>query len=149
MLLVLIIQIIFGAFVAGLKAGFIMNTYPLMAGSYLHPSIGRAFSEMGVFALTDHMVTVQFMHRNLAIILVAIGIFTWFKFRKNISDVNIRITLNMVVIVFSVQFLLGVLTLIYVVPVWLGVFHQFGAIVLLAVIIHLMHSLKYFSPNLN
>ena len=147
LLIILSVQIIYGAFVAGLKAGFIMNTYPLMAGHFIHPGVGRAISDMGLWALTDNMVVVQFLHRNLAILLVVIGVSVWWKFRRNISDKNIGNTLNLMLIVFAFQFLLGVLTLIYVVPAWLGVLHQFGAIILLAVLVYQIHSLRFFSPE--
>ncbi len=147
LLFLLTAQIIYGAFVAGLKAGFIFNTYPLMAGSYVHPSIWGALSETGASALFDHVVTVQFIHRNLAIFLVGLGVFVWWKFKGNVIDLNIRYTLHVMLLVFALQFLLGVFTLINVVPAWLGVLHQFGAILLLAVLVYLVHSLRYFKPH--
>ena len=149
LLFLLTVQIIYGAFVAGLKAGFILNTYPLMAGSYVHPSIGRALSETGISAIFDHVVTVQFIHRNLAVFLVGLGIYVWWRFRGNVIDRNIRHTLHFMLLIFGLQFLLGVFTLINVVPAWLGVLHQFGAIVLLAILVYLLHSLRYFIPHRN
>ena len=143
LLCILVLQIIYGAFVAGLKAGFILNTYPLMAGHLVHPSIGVALSESGVAALFDHLVTVQFLHRTIALILVLFGIYTWWIFRKHLQVSSIKKSLNLMILAFFIQFLLGVFTLIFVVPVWLGVLHQFGAIALLTILIYQIHTTKY------
>jgi len=145
--ILLTIQIIYGAFVAGLKAGFIINTYPLMAGYLVHPSIGKAFSESGISAMFNHLVTVQFIHRTMALILVLFGTYTWWAFRTKIRTSAVRTSLNLIVITFLCQFILGILTLIYVVPVWLGVLHQFGSIVLLTVLIFQLHSIIYARRN--
>ncbi len=142
LLALLTIQIVYGAFVAGLKAGFIMNTYPLMAGYVIHPSISNAFSEMGLSALTEHIVTVQFIHRTVGLILLVFGIYVWWIFRNRVDSKKLKLSLNLIVYSFLFQFLLGVLTLIYVVPVWLGVLHQFGAIVLLTVLIFQLHETR-------
>lgn len=135
----LTLQIIYGAFVAGLNAGFIVNTFPLMTGSVVHPSIGRAFGEMGLSALTEHLLTVQFIHRYLGKILVVLGLWVWWKYRKSDVSSPLKTALNWTAIVFVGQFLLGVFTLLFVVPVWLGVLHQFGAIVLLTVLVYMLY----------
>lgn len=135
----LTLQIIYGAFVAGLKAGLIMNTFPLMGGQLVHSSIGRTFENMGMLALTEDMVTVQFVHRYLAKILVIAGIVFWWKFRKGDISNSLKRSLNWMMIIFTGQFLLGVFTLLYAVPVWLGVLHQFGAIALLSILVYMRH----------
>lgn len=142
-LLVLVtVQIVYGAFVAGLKAGLILNTFPLMAGEIVHNSIGRAFANMGLAALTEDMVTVQFVHRYLAKILLIAGVFFWWQYRKKDISVSLKKSLNWMTIVFVGQFLLGVFTLLYAVPAWLGVLHQFGAIVLLTVLVYMLHGAR-------
>lgn len=130
LLTVLIIQIIYGAFVAGLNAGFIMNTWPKMGNQWVNDA---------VFALTplwknftEGLAGVQFLHRYIAIILIGIVVYLWFRATKhalsNIQLLSLKILLSIVFF----QFLLGVFTLLYAVPVWLGVVHQVGAFLLLA-----------------
>jgi len=132
------VQLIYGAFVAGLKAGLIMNTFPKMGGQWVHVSMGKALDEMGIAAFTEHIVIVQFIHRYLGKILFVLAIWLWWRFRK-ITEHYIKHALNILAGSVALQFLLGVLTLIYVVPVWLGVLHQFTAIVLLSACVYLIH----------
>ncbi|MFM7900469.1 MAG: COX15/CtaA family protein, partial [Bacteroidota bacterium] len=65
-LVITFIQIIFGAFVAGLKAGLIYNTWPLMGDKFIPDSVHWAVHNMGWHGLIDNMSGVQFVHRNLA-----------------------------------------------------------------------------------
>lgn len=145
----IVLQIIYGAFVAGLKAGYAYNTWPLMGDTLIPSTINYALSSHGIKALTADMSVVQFIHRYLAYIVYFIisGLWIW-AIKKNNRE-NISLTqpqvnaLKFLLIVVNVQFLLGVLTLIYAVPIWLGVLHQVGAFLLFAAGIYLMHCLKY------
>lgn len=142
LLSILTLQIIYGAFVAGLNAGFIVNTFPLMTGAVVHPSIGRALGDMGLSALTEHILTVQFIHRYLGKLLVVLGFWVWWKYWKTDVSGPVKVALNWTALVFAGQFLLGVFTLLFLVPVWMGVLHQFGAIVLLTVLVYMLFRVK-------
>lgn len=138
-LVVLVIQIIYGAFVAGLDAGWIHNHWPLMnEGKFIHETV---FIEQNPTYLNfiEGKSGVQFVHRTLAYVVVGFIVAIWYKTKNmNLTDYQkngVRGLLAMV----GVQFLLGVLTLIYAVPVWLGVVHQVGAFVLLSFMIFTLH----------
>jgi len=131
-LLVLLVQIIYGAFVAGLDAGFIHNFWPMMSeGQFMHETV---YIEKNPFIKNffEGKSGVQFVHRILAYVVVFFVFITWKKSRK------LRVTtfqskgVNLLLIFVALQFLLGVLTILLQVPVWLGVAHQVGAFLLLA-----------------
>ena len=137
---ILIFQIIYGAFVAGLNAGFIMNTWPKMGNEWINDAVFAIKPLWKNF--TEGLAGVQFVHRYLAVIVVLMVVFSWLKAAKytlnNIQLLSLKILLS---VVFS-QFLLGIFTLIYAVPVWLGVVHQVGAFFLLTATIFCMFVFK-------
>lgn len=140
LLVVTILQIIYGAFVAGLNAGFIMNTWPKMGERWIAESV-TAMEPLWV-NFVDGIGGVQFVHRYLAYIVVGLVIFLLYKgskLRLNKIQSKSLITLLLVVVI---QFLLGIFTLIYAVPVWLGVTHQVGAFLLLGAIVYAMNGFK-------
>ncbi|MFZ1689279.1 MAG: COX15/CtaA family protein [Flavobacteriales bacterium] len=133
-LVLLVIQIVWGAFTAGLDAGRIYNTWPLMNGEFMPENV-RAFGSL-IKDFTDHRDGVQFVHRNLAY-LVAIAILLFGLIPKHTASLA-RPNMLMLVMVL-VQFLLGVLTIIWQVPIVLGVLHQFGAVLLLSTVLNVVH----------
>ena len=137
---VLLLQIIYGAFVAGLDAGFIHNFWPLMSdGKWIHETV---FIEQNTFLknFIEGKSGVQFVHRMLAYLVCAFVFFIYYKSKimQQITN-NQLIGINSLMIVVILQFLLGVLTLIYQVPVWLGVSHQIGAFLLLSAFTFTLH----------
>lgn len=138
-LVILLIQIIWGAFVAGLNAGFIHNTWPLMNdGKLIHETV--IIEESPVWKnFIEGKSGVQFVHRYLAYVVVALILILWFKARKLTITLQQQAGLNWLLILVGVQFVLGVFTLIYAVPLWLGVLHQIGAFFLLAAMTFTLH----------
>ena len=135
-----VIQIIYGAFVAGLNAGFIMNTYPKMGDSWFPESI-IAMKPLWVNFI-DGISGVQFMHRILAHVVVGLVLFILLKSSQfEINKIQKNGLIAILVIVFM-QFMLGVFTLLYAVPVWLGVTHQVGAFFLLGTVVYSLSSLR-------
>ena len=138
-LIILVIQIIWGAFVAGLDAGWIHNHWPLMNdGELIHQSV-TAEQEPLWRNFIEGKSGVQFVHRYLAYIVVGIIGFIWFKARKNKTTMLQQKGINLLLILVGVQFVLGVLTLVLFVPVWLGVLHQITAFILLATMTFTLH----------
>jgi cytochrome c oxidase assembly protein subunit 15 len=135
LLFILTVQIIYGAFVAGLKAGLIFPTYPKMGGSWVPQNIATAFENEGFVSLIGNPVSVQFIHRWLAVLVVSVVAFIYFKGKKLKLNSFQKNANNGVLIMVLLQFLLGVLTLINMVPVSLGVLHQLGAAILLCIVI--------------
>ncbi|EDP71895.1 Cytochrome oxidase assembly [Flavobacteriales bacterium ALC-1] len=138
-LVILIIQIIYGAFVAGLDAGWIHNHWPFMnEGKLIHETV---YTEQNptYLNLIEGKSGVQFVHRTLAYIVVILILSIWYKAKRmQLTSWQIK-GINGLLIMVGVQFLLGVLTLIYAVPVWLGVLHQVGAFILLSMMIFTLH----------
>ena len=138
-LVVLIIQIIYGAFVAGLDAGFIHNHWPLMSdGKFIHETV---YIEQDPLYLNfiEGKSGVQFIHRTLAYVVVGFIIAIWIRMRRLMVTRYQIIGMNLLLVGVGIQFLLGVLTIIYAVPVWLGVVHQVGAFLLLSAMVFTLH----------
>ena len=126
-------QIIFGAFVAGLKAGLMYNTFPKMGGYWIPPDLKYIWARDGVQSLISTGPFVQLIHRTLAFVILIVFAVIWHR-SKNICLTRAqRLGLKMIGAAIVVQILLGVLTLLYAVPTTLGATHQFGAILLLLV----------------
>ena len=118
----LFLMVLSGGFVAGLQAGLIYNTFPLMGNSFIPPNL---------FALTpfwtnffDNMTTVQFDHRIIAYILAIMIPIFWFKLRRRDVSNRTKTLSNLLLGLLALQIVLGITTLIYHVPTVLGVAHQ-------------------------
>ncbi|WP_395059853.1 COX15/CtaA family protein [Flavobacterium sp.] len=138
-LVVLILQIIYGGFVAGLNAGVIHTHWPLMSdGQFFHESI--ILEKNSWFTrFTEGKSGVQFVHRTIAYFVVGLILFLTFKSKKySLSEAQKNGLYGLMIIVF-IQFTLGVLTLLYSVPLWLGVTHQAMAFLLLATMTYTLH----------
>jgi len=134
------VTVISGGFVAGLKAGKIYNTFPMM-GDYWAPP--------GMFAidpwwrnLFDNMATVQFDHRLLAITTFVLIVVYWLKIRKTDLPARVATGINALLHTAVLQVALGIATLLLVVPVSLGAIHQAVAILLFTVALFVCHGLR-------
>lgn len=138
-LALLVLQIIYGAFVAGLDAGFIHNHWPLMnENKFMHETV---FIEQNPLYknFIDGKSGVQFVHRILAYIVSFFVFIIWYKAKKmNLTKYQLT-GVNLLSILVIIQFLLGVFTILLQVPVWLGVAHQVGAFFLLSSMIFTLH----------
>jgi cytochrome c oxidase assembly protein subunit 15 len=134
-------QFIFGAFVSGLNAGKVYNTFPKMGNQWIADSVGFAYLKDGIISLLENLASVQFIHRYLAVFIFILVLIIWKK-SKNFSSYHLRLGANLLLLIVIAQFLLGVMTLILAVPVTLGVLHQFGALVFLSAIIYYWHNVK-------
>lgn len=129
---VLLLQIIYGAFVAGLWAGLIHNFWPLMTdGKIVHETVYSELTPMWR-NFVEGKSGVQFVHRYLAYVVVATIFYIWHRSRKIELTLPQKNGIHLLVFLILVQFVLGVFTLIYQVPVTLGVLHQVVAFFLLA-----------------
>ncbi|PXY45796.1 COX15/CtaA family protein [Flavobacterium hydrophilum] len=138
----LLIQIIYGGFVAGLNAGLIHNHWPMMSdGEFIHESV---FIEQSTLMknLIEGKSGVQFVHRTFAYVVVAIILFLYFKSKKYSLTSTQSNGINILVIFVFVQFALGVFTLLYSVPLALGLIHQIMAFFLLSAMTYTLHRLS-------
>jgi cytochrome c oxidase assembly protein subunit 15 len=134
LLALLVLQIVYGAFTAGLDAGRIYNTWPLMNGQFIPENV-HAFGDL-VTDLTAHRDGVQFVHRTLAWLVAAAFIGAAVHFRRS---PGVQQAWRWLVAGVLVQFTLGVLTVLSHVDIALGVAHQLGALLLLAACLVAVH----------
>jgi heme a synthase len=133
----LTLQLIYGAFMAGLKAATAAPTWPSINGVWWPDNIssfgGRQFTGIGF--LMDHPLVIHFIHRNLAyVITVLLFIWTWKSFKIKGSTL-FQQTKFWPFLLVLLQVILGVLTVVSAINtknfLWLGVAHQFIAMLLL------------------
>ncbi|WP_333694570.1 COX15/CtaA family protein [Flavobacterium sp.] len=138
-LVVLILQIIYGGFVAGLNAGLIHNHWPLMSeGKLIHETVWIEQPTL-LQNLTEGKSGVQFIHRTLAYFVVGMILFLYFKSKKySLTTLQIK-GLNVLVLFVFAQFILGIFTLLLHVPLWLGLAHQLMAFLLLSAMTFVLH----------
>jgi len=134
LLVLLTAQIVWGAFTAGMDAGHIYNTWPLMNGEVMPENV-TAFD--GFWKnFSDHRDGVQFVHRNLAWVVAAGFIAFALRWRR---DAALRRATGWILAVVALQFALGVLTLLTRTHIVLAVAHQVGALLLLATLLTALH----------
>lgn len=126
---IIIITILSGGFVAGTRAGFAFNTFPLMDGQLIP---GGLFEQSPLWRnFFENIVTVQFDHRVLATLLFLIIPVFWFKAGNLELQPLARTGNHLLLAALALQITLGISTLLLVVPVALAAAHQAGAIILL------------------
>jgi cytochrome c oxidase assembly protein subunit 15 len=124
----LALQVVWGAFVAGLDAGFVYNTFPRMGDGLLPPN--GFHLRPAVRNLTENPVMVQWVHRVLGTLLLLTAIGAALRTRSGRVDPSSRRLALAFWILVVTQYSLGVLTLLRHVPVPLGVTHQAMALVI-------------------
>ncbi len=131
----LFLQFMFGAYVAGLRAGPLFDTWPLM-GTELYPH-GYEWLQPALRNFVDNPVTVLFVHRWLAFLVAALALWlAWRAFRQ-----GLRLEAFMVAGAVVAQLLLGILTVLSRVQLDIAVAHQGMAVLLLGAVITAAHRL--------
>ncbi len=133
LLIMVIFQIFIGGLVAGSKAGFVYNTFPKMAGRIIPPEIWDFNFSIESFS---NILYLQFFHRifaySIGMLALLYTCFMIYIYRKNI----IILVSNLILLISILsQILLGIFTLIYIVPVDLALIHQFFSIIVLSSLI--------------
>lgn len=144
LLVITVVQIIWGAFVAGLNAGKVYNTWPMMGEQWIADAVTAMSPWWHNFV--EGLAGVQFLHRYMAYLVVGLVLFLFFKSKKQSLSKSQNRGVNFLIGTVSFQFLLGVITLLLAVPVWLGVLHQLGAFILLGSVVFVLHRFTY-SPK--
>jgi len=129
-----------GGFVAGLKAGFTFNTFPLMNGQWVPDGI--MLMEPVWRNLFENIITVQFNHRVLAMLLAATVLIFWWSARRQTGSPVVRRALDLMLAAVALQITLGISTLLLVVPIPLAAAHQAGAVLLLTAVLNVAHQLR-------
>ncbi|MGV8995928.1 MAG: COX15/CtaA family protein [Parvibaculaceae bacterium] len=120
------LQMMLGAFVAGLKAGHIYNTWPLIDGAFIPD--GLMANEVWWRNLFENMLTTQFDHRMVAYLITGLVVWHWSAVRAS-GSVLARQSANWLLLAVLAQVALGIWALLWVVPIPLGAAHQAGALI--------------------
>ena len=142
-LLLLFLQLIIGAFVSGMDAGKIYNTWPLMGSSYFPDD--SVFTDFFNIAVFDDLSLVQFIHRNLAYLIVIIYFYILYYVLKN-GNINLKTPIFIIGISLLFQIVLGVLTILSGVKMLYASLHQINSIFIILSTLYLLYILRYKKP---
>ena len=138
---VIIIQVSYGGLVAGLKAGYISNTFPLIFGYLIPPGLLSAGLEPWPKNLVANAVTVHFLHRWVAFAVLLFSMALYYVVRNRGYSRTIQRSTLAIVVLTTIQILLGLGVIWWQVPVSLAVIHQTVALILFVVAFFLSHRL--------
>jgi len=134
-LLLIFFQITIGAFVSGMDAGQIYNSWPFMGSSYF-PDDNKIINIFKLSAFSNPSL-VQFMHRNLAYLILIFYLIILIKIYKK-KLVNLYFAINLVGLILFVQIFLGIFTLLYGAQIVLASMHQISSIFLVSSSVYLL-----------
>ncbi|XP_030756700.1 cytochrome c oxidase assembly protein COX15 homolog [Sitophilus oryzae] len=129
-----------GAFVAGLDAGLVYNSFPKMADKWIPDDILAYTPKLVNF--TENPTTVQFNHRILGTTTLGLITALWYLSRKRILPRRAYIAANALLLAGYLQVVLGITTLLTYVPTPVAASHQSGSLLVLSTAIWLTHELK-------
>jgi len=133
----LLLQIIFGAFVSGLDAGQIYQTWPLMNQTYFPDD--SSYKDLLSFSSFNNPSIVQFIHRNLAYLILLVFCSMLFLLFKNNTFLYLRSSFLFVFISLLIQVALGILTILSGATIIVASLHQIGSIFLVITSIIFVH----------
>jgi len=145
LIVIVIIQISYGGLVAGLKAGYISDTFPLIFGYLIPPGL-LSLLEPWYRNLIDNMVTIHFVHRWLAFGVLLLAGILYYRARKCPLTRNIQMGAVAEMSLVGVQILLGLGVIIWHVPISLALIHQAVAIMIFVVALFIHHRLRGNNP---
>ena len=141
-LFLIFLQIIIGAFVSGMDAGKIYNSWPFMGNSYF-PDDNNIENLFRLSAFNDPSL-VQFIHRNLAYIICFFYILIFYKIYKE-KIYSLYSSINFLGVLMILQIFLGILTVLYGAQIFLASMHQISSIFLVSACIYFF----YLNTNFN
>jgi cytochrome c oxidase assembly protein subunit 15 len=129
-LALLYMQILLGGFVAGTDAGLVYNTWPLMDGGFVPAGLFQL--EPWYANFFENVTTIQFQHRLGAYAVAIAAAVLWWRGQKIALSPRARLIGHHVLGLVALQVAIGILTLIFVAPLFLSAIHQAMAIALFA-----------------
>ena len=135
-LILIFLQICIGAFVSGMDAGKIYNSWPLMGNSYF-PDDNNFNNLLKLSALSDPSL-VQFIHRNLAYLIGIFYILILYKIYRN-KMYDLYKSINYLGIFIILQIILGIFTIVYGAQIYIASMHQISSIFLVCTSIYFFY----------
>ena len=139
-LFLLFIQLIIGAFVSGMDAGTVYNTWPLMGTSYF-PDDSKIIEFLNI-TVFDNPSIVQFLHRNLAYLIIIVYIFLLISIFKD-SNKIFRKPILIIGVSLFLQVALGVLTILSGVKIIYASLHQINSILIILSTLYFLYISRY------
>ena len=128
----ILFQIVLGGLVAGSKAGLTYNTWPLMDGVLVPPASALFSVSPWIENFVDNVVLVQFNHRLAAYVIIAFALWHAWTLRRMAPGSKAAKRATAMAGLTLAQMVLGIVTLVLVVPLWAGLAHQVFAMAVLA-----------------
>jgi len=135
-LILIFTQIVVGAFVSGMDAGKIYNSWPLMGNTYFPND--NDFKDLFKLSAFSDPSLVQFMHRNLAYLIMFFYFFIFYKIYKN-KIYDLYKSINILGIFIILQIILGIYTVIYGAQLYIAAMHQLSSIFLVSSCIYFFY----------
>jgi len=135
-IILIFLQISIGAFVSGMDAGQIYNSWPLMGSTYF-PDDNKIINLFKLSAFSDPSL-VQFMHRNLAYIILIFYLIIFIHIYKN-KLTKFFYIINFLGLLLLIQIILGILTLLFDAQIILASMHQISSIFLVSLSIYFLY----------
>ena len=135
-LILVFIQIVVGAFVSGMDAGKIYNSWPLMGNTYFPND--NDFKDLFKLSAFSDPSLVQFMHRNLAYLIMFFYFFLFYKIYKN-KIYDLYKSINILGIFIILQIILGIYTVVYGAQLYIAAMHQLSSIFLVSSCIYFFY----------
>lgn len=140
-LLGLLLQIAYGAFTAGLKAGQVSDTWPLMLGRWI-PNRLLDQTTPPMLNLVAAPLTVAFIHRWLAVAALILAGIAYYVIDRMELDKDLRRILRIIGVLSPLQMALGIAVVFWKVQIGLAILHQFNAICLYVLAVVLLYRLR-------
>jgi heme a synthase len=131
-LALVLLQIALGGLVAGSRAGLTYNTWPLMDGAIVPPAADLFVVKPWIENFVDNVALVQFNHRIVAYALVAFALWHAWELSRRAPDTRAFRRARAVAGLAVGQMVVGIVTLLLVVPLWAGLAHQVLAMIVLS-----------------
>ncbi len=139
-LFLIFLQLIIGAFVSGMDAGKVYNTWPLMGSSYF-PDDSRIIEFLNI-SVFDNPSVVQFIHRNLAYFIVAVYLYI-FYFVYILDNKKLIKPIIVIGVTLLLQVILGIITVLSGVKIFYASLHQINSILIIFSTLYFLYISEY------
>ncbi len=133
-----LLQEFYGAFTAGLNAGYYYSDYPLMGGEWFPSLASVAWQSEWILSIFKDPSMVYFIHRWFGLILFSVILLFYLKFKPKVKSKEIKFGLNLLIILIALQLTLGILTVLTNINIVLAVWHQVNAILIFLTLVSLL-----------
>lgn len=135
----IVLQIVYGAFMAGKRAGFMYATFPTMNGEWIPSGLGAMTP--GWRNLLENPIGIHFIHRMLAYV-VTLAVFAFWYFARQSPDLTRRRSANLLLGLIVVQMVFGIVTVLTNVSIVMATAHQGGGFLLLSAALYAAHAYR-------